>query len=107
MFPPLERSVLARDLYHFVSTKKLLHFREADMLVLSRKEGEQLVIGDNVVLTINRISGNRVAIGIEAPREVRVVRGELERHELAAGGLAPVAMPLEETNVAVASKPHE
>ena len=71
------------------------------------KRGEQLVVGDNVVLTINRISGNRVAIGIEAPREVRVVRGELERHELAAGGLAPVAMPLEETNVAVASKPHE
>ena len=55
------------------------------MLVLSRKEGEQLVIGDNVVLTINRISGNRVAIGIEAPREVRIVRGELERHEVAAG----------------------
>ena len=77
------------------------------MLVLSRKEGEQLVIGDNVVLTINRISGNRVAIGIEAPREVRIVRGELERHEVAAGGLSPVAMTLEETNVAIASKPHE
>jgi carbon storage regulator len=77
------------------------------MLVLSRKEGEQLVIGDNVVLTINRISGNRVAIGIEAPREVRIVRGELKRHEVAAGGLAPVAMTLEETNVAIASKPHE
>ncbi|HBV66133.1 MAG TPA: carbon storage regulator [Rhodopirellula sp.] len=77
------------------------------MLVLSRKEGEQLVIGDNVVLTINRISGNRVAIGIEAPREVRIVRGELERHEVAAGGLAPVAMGLDETNIAIASKPHE
>lgn len=87
--------------------EKQLHYREADMLVLSRKEGEQLVIGDNVVLTINRISGNRVAIGIEAPREVRIVRGELERHEVAAGGLAPVAMTLEETNVAIASKPHE
>ncbi|MDB4532778.1 carbon storage regulator [bacterium] len=86
---------------------KPLHYGEAVMLVLSRKEGEQLVIGDNVVLTINRISGNRVAIGIEAPREVRIVRGELERHEVAAGGLAPVAMTLEETNVAIASKPHE
>ncbi|MGB0760243.1 MAG: carbon storage regulator [Rubripirellula sp.] len=90
-----------------VCREKQLHYREADMLVLSRKEGEQLVIGDNVVLTINRISGNRVAIGIEAPREVRIVRGELERHEVAAGGLAPVAMTLEETNVAIASKPHE
>ena len=36
------------------------------MLVLSRKEGEQLLIGDDIVLTINRINGNRVAIGIEA-----------------------------------------
>lgn len=77
------------------------------MLVLSRKEGEQLVIGDNVVVTINRISGNRVAIGVEAPREVRIIRGELERHEVASGGLAPVAMSLEETNIAIASKPHE
>ena len=49
------------------------------MLVLSRKEGEQLLIGDNIILTINRISGNRVAIGIDAPKEVPIVRGELER----------------------------
>lgn len=74
------------------------------MLVLSRKEGEQLLIGDDVVLTINRISGNRVAIGIEAPRNVRIVRGELQKHERAASGSA--TMGVEETNVAVASKPH-
>lgn len=48
------------------------------MLVLSRKEGERLVIGDNVVITVNRISGNRITLGIEAPRDVRIVRGELE-----------------------------
>lgn len=76
------------------------------MLVLSRKEGEQLLIGDNIVLTINRISGNRVAVGIEAPREVRIVRGELERHEVAAGGSAPATMPMEEASVSIASKPH-
>ena len=75
------------------------------MLVLSRKEGEQLVIGDNIVLTVSRISGNRVAIGIDAPREIRIVRGELERHQVA-GGVAPVAASMEDTNVAVASKPH-
>lgn len=74
------------------------------MLVLSRKEGEQLLIGDNIVLTINRISGNRVAIGIDAPREVRIVRGELQRHDSVSGGSAPMAM--EETNLTVASKPH-
>jgi len=75
------------------------------MLVLSRKENQKLIIGDNVVLTINRISGNRVTIGIDAPREVRIVRGELERHEVASAGSAPMAMSIDE-NVAVASKPH-
>ena len=51
------------------------------MLVLSRKVGEKLVIGDNIILTINRISGNRVTIGIEAPGSVKIVRGELERYD--------------------------
>lgn len=51
------------------------------MLVLSRKVGEKLVIGDNVTITINRVSGNRVTIGIQAPSDVRIVRGELERFE--------------------------
>lgn len=51
------------------------------MLVLSRKVGEKLVIGDSIVLTINRISGNRVTVGIEAPGSVKIVRGELERYD--------------------------
>jgi len=75
------------------------------MLVLSRKEGEKLVIGDNIVLTINRINGNRVAVGIEAPRDIRIVRGELDRHEVAAGPNAPMAMSIDDANVAIASKP--
>lgn len=48
------------------------------MLVLSRKEGEKLIIDENIVVTINRISGHRVSIGIEAPPDVRVSRGELQ-----------------------------
>ncbi len=51
------------------------------MLVLSRKEGEKLVIGDGIVLTINRISGNRVTIGVDAPKDVRIIRGELKPRE--------------------------
>ena len=50
------------------------------MLVLSRKEGEKLVIDGNIVITINRIAGHRVSIGIEAPPDIRVTRGELQEH---------------------------
>jgi carbon storage regulator len=48
------------------------------MLVLSRKVGERIVVGDNVRIVVNRITGNRVSIGIEAPADVKIVRGELE-----------------------------
>jgi carbon storage regulator len=47
------------------------------MLVLSRKIGEKLVIGDNITVVISRVAGNRVTLGIEAPNSVRIVRGEL------------------------------
>jgi carbon storage regulator len=47
------------------------------MLVLSRKEGEKLVIDDNIIITVNRIVGHRVSIGIEAPHDVQISRGEL------------------------------
>lgn len=75
------------------------------MLVLSRKVGEKLIIGDNIVLTVNRISGNRVAIGIEAPRDVRIVRGELQRTQVAApGGVTPNTACIGDSSVAVASQ---
>jgi carbon storage regulator len=48
------------------------------MLVLSRKVGEELVIGDNIRVVINQISGNRVTVGIVAPSDVRIIRGELQ-----------------------------
>ncbi len=47
------------------------------MLVLSRKVGERLVIGEDIVLVVNRVAGNRVVLAIEAPSSVRIVRGEL------------------------------
>ena len=47
------------------------------MLVLSRKIGERLVIGDNITVFVSRVAGNRVTLGIEAPSEVRIIRGEL------------------------------
>ena len=48
------------------------------MLVLSRKVGERIHVGDNIVLEIRRIAGNRVTLALDAPREVRILRGELE-----------------------------
>jgi carbon storage regulator len=51
------------------------------MLVLSRKVGEQLVIGDNIRVVVHRVAGNRVTIGIEAPNDVRIIRGELQVHD--------------------------
>lgn len=47
------------------------------MLVLTRKKQEKIQIGDNVTITVVRIKGNTVRVGIEAPHDVRVVRGEL------------------------------
>jgi carbon storage regulator len=51
------------------------------MLVLSRKKGEEIRIGDNIVVTVHRLSGNRVSIGIQAPDTCRIVRGELQQGE--------------------------
>ena len=47
------------------------------MLVLSRKIGETLYLGDNIVIEVRRVAGSRVTLAIDAPREVRILRGEL------------------------------
>ncbi len=49
------------------------------MLVLSRKVGERIHVGENIVLEIRRIAGNRVTLALDAPRDVRILRGELEQ----------------------------
>lgn len=47
------------------------------MLVLTRKLMEKLFIGDDICVTVVRLEGGQVRLGIEAPREVTVVRAEL------------------------------
>jgi carbon storage regulator CsrA len=47
------------------------------MLVLTRKLQEKIHIGDDVTVTILKVKGRTVRLGIEAPRQVRVIRGEL------------------------------
>jgi carbon storage regulator len=47
------------------------------MLILSRRPGESLTIGDDVTVTVVGVSGNQIRLGITAPREVRVLREEI------------------------------
>ena len=47
------------------------------MLVISRKAGESLVISENIHITIISVANDKVSIGIEAPKEVKIVRQEL------------------------------
>ncbi|MDX1697176.1 MAG: carbon storage regulator CsrA [Thiohalobacterales bacterium] len=47
------------------------------MLILTRRVGESLVIGDDVVVTVLGVKGNQVRIGIKAPRDVQVHREEI------------------------------
>ena len=50
------------------------------MLVLTRKIEEQIRIGNDITISILRVKGNTVRVGIDAPRSIRVVRGELSAH---------------------------
>lgn len=47
------------------------------MLVISRKVGESLVLSDQIRITVTALSNDKVTIGIEAPKEIRIVREEL------------------------------
>jgi len=51
---------------------------DPSMLVLSRKERERIKLGDSIVVTVVRVAGDRVRLGIEAPRDMVVLREEVE-----------------------------
>jgi carbon storage regulator len=53
------------------------------MLVLSRKQSQRIRLGDSIVITVVRVAGDKVRLGIEAPRDMLVLRDELESHEAA------------------------
>jgi carbon storage regulator len=62
------------------------------MLVLSRKQTESIVINDNIVVTVLHVRGNTVRLGVDAPREMPVLRSELDRRQ--AIGLPPPKSPI-------------
>lgn len=67
------------------------------MLVLSRKRDERIVIGDNIVITVVEVRGDKVRLGIEAPNDVPVHRQEvldaIRRHSAESETPAPPTSP--------------
>ena len=68
--------------------------RERKMLVLSRKTSERILIGDDIAITIVRIGPNSVRIGIEAPKNMNIVREELCDFSSKPKESADVAIPI-------------
>jgi len=60
------------------------------MLVLSRREGERIRIGDSITVTVVRCAGDKVRIGIEAPPDMLILRGELELFDKQMGAVRKV-----------------
>lgn len=51
------------------------------MLVLSRKQGQQIQIGDDITIIINKIRGNTVSVAIKAPNDLKIIRTELPKKD--------------------------
>ena len=68
------------------------------MLIITRRAGEKMMIGDDVVVEIMEIFGNQVRVGIQAPQSVRVYREEIWRavkeENRAAASDAPATLPV-------------
>ena len=62
------------------------------MLVLSRKERQRIKLGESIVVTVVRVSGDRVRLGIEAPSDVVVLREELDEDDAPVAVVPPTAI---------------
>ncbi len=66
------------------------------MLALTRKVGESIVIGGNIVVTIVDIKGDNVRLGIDAAKEIKIYRGEIYNEIVAENKLAVAPVDLHE-----------
>ena len=69
------------------------------MLVLSRKKGEKLSIGEDIIVEVLGVDGDRIRLGITAPRDVRIFRTELLEQTINTNKLAAQAAPITEINL--------
>jgi carbon storage regulator len=69
------------------------------MLALTRKVGERIVIGDNIVVTVVSIKGDNIRMTIEAPKEIKIYRGEIFDAIAAENRLAAVPEDLSELDI--------
>ena len=65
--------------------------KEKPMLVVSRKTGQEIVIGDSIRVTVLSVRGTHVRLGFDAPVEVRIQRDELQRRNLGPTTLLPAS----------------
>lgn len=76
------------------------------MLVLSRKEAQRIRLGNDIVITVLRLAGDKVRLGIEAPKDMLVLRDELETFagEPASAGGASAGGPAAGENISTLSR---